>query len=374
MDRMTRTLVCLAAAMGMLMFAGCGEVPGGGVALATNSAPPKPAPPAPGDQDQKPTPPPLIPSALPSVQPTDDQPTGVAPLGTSPAIGENAAGPSPGITPPVAPPASGVAEFAQSIFGGAPAAKTPAQTPVPAATPAAVAMPPVATSAPNPHRKQTSDPAVEIKLSEATVSRINKDAARVEVAYAFFQGRPNFSKLYTLVVHDKADAAAPTNDSQTILEGRSLSLNGKFKCLANLRPATAAVEIVVWEGTAAEPRGRKISNVVEVSIRPDLGQEGTGDLRPAGVGVGAQGKGYGAGIITTPIGALFTAKEQIAFGQIQHDLKIFNAQNNRNPSSQEEFMEKIIKDGGIKLPELPAGEIYVYDPQSGELKVGHEKK
>ncbi len=55
-------------------------------------------------------------------------------------------------------------------------------------------------------------------------------------------------------------------------------------------------------------------------------------------------------------------------------MKFFKAQYNRDPNSQDEFMEKIIKDNGITLPELPTGERYVYNPQSGELMVEHPKK
>ncbi len=43
--------------------------------------------------------------------------------------------------------------------------------------------------------------------------------------------------------------------------------------------------------------------------------------------------------------------------------------NGRKPNSHEEFMEKIIKEGKINLPELPAGQRYVYDPEQGQLMV-----
>ncbi len=94
---------------------------------------------------------------------------------------------------------------------------------------------------------------------------------------------------------------------------------------------------------------------------------------PAQVGVGAQGKNYGsgdAGLVTTPISAYFSAKEMIAFNiEIPRAMNTFKAFNNRLPSSQAEFDKEIIEPANIKLPELPAGKKYMYDPVKGELMV-----
>jgi hypothetical protein len=104
---------------------------------------------------------------------------------------------------------------------------------------------------------------------------------------------------------------------------------------------------------------------------------GGGTVEPARVGVGVQGKDYGtpdAGLITTPIAAYFTAREQIAFIiQIPDMMRTFQAVNGRYPKSHEEFMKEIIQAGSIKLPELPEGAKYVYDPQQHELTVVHPK-
>ncbi len=89
----------------------------------------------------------------------------------------------------------------------------------------------------------------------------------------------------------------------------------------------------------------------------------------AEVGVGVKGTGYGGDMITEPIRARFRAEERIDFLQIEHQMNIFKAANDRLPKSQEEYMEQIIKPLGIKLPELPSGQRYVYDPKTGELMV-----
>ena len=52
-------------------------------------------------------------------------------------------------------------------------------------------------------------------------------------------------------------------------------------------------------------------------------------------------------------------------GQWEYKLK----QMEHGSLSREEFMREIIKNGGIKLPELPRGQRYVYDPKRGELMV-----
>ncbi len=85
--------------------------------------------------------------------------------------------------------------------------------------------------------------------------------------------------------------------------------------------------------------------------------------QPAAVGVGKRGRGYGAGPITTPIAAYFSTRQRMAFDiQIPSAMNIYRAQNGHFPKSHEEFMEKIIKENSIRLPELSNGKRYVYDP------------
>jgi hypothetical protein len=90
----------------------------------------------------------------------------------------------------------------------------------------------------------------------------------------------------------------------------------------------------------------------------------------AGVGVGSKGH-YGAGVITTPLDVYWRAQERITFNiQIAENMKLFKAMNdNKAPATHEEFMQKIIKEGLIKLPDLPQGHRYVYDPQKEQLMV-----
>ena len=94
--------------------------------------------------------------------------------------------------------------------------------------------------------------------------------------------------------------------------------------------------------------------------------------KEAAVGVGKKGRDYEPGLITTPVQAYSTAKEEIAFNiQTPHAMQLYHAQHESYPKSHEEFMEKIIKPGAIQLPELPAGHRYVYDPEKAQLMVEH---
>lgn len=92
----------------------------------------------------------------------------------------------------------------------------------------------------------------------------------------------------------------------------------------------------------------------------------------AQAGVTGKGDYGGPGIVTTPISTYFQAKERIIFEiQIPGAMNLYAAEKGYKPKTQEDFMRDIIQANMIKLPELPAGHKYVYDPQKGELMVEH---
>lgn len=94
----------------------------------------------------------------------------------------------------------------------------------------------------------------------------------------------------------------------------------------------------------------------------------------AQMGVGKKGRGYGGGLVTTPVAAYFGARERIAFQiQIPEAMKLYKALNGSAPKSHEEFMQKIIKENAVNLPELPEGHRYVYDPSTEQLMVESPK-
>ena len=86
---------------------------------------------------------------------------------------------------------------------------------------------------------------------------------------------------------------------------------------------------------------------------------------------GATGKGNygGPGMVTTPISVYFQAQEQLIYLSVQHAINLYEATNGSKPKTEDEFMKQIIEFNQIKLPQLPPGHKYKYDPQKGELMV-----
>lgn len=92
---------------------------------------------------------------------------------------------------------------------------------------------------------------------------------------------------------------------------------------------------------------------------------------PAKAGVGKQGRGYGGGIITEPIRQYFLGKQRIDLEiQIPNQMKTYKALNNdKYPADVQAYVREILEPLGVQLPELPVGEVYVYNPKNGELLV-----
>lgn len=87
--------------------------------------------------------------------------------------------------------------------------------------------------------------------------------------------------------------------------------------------------------------------------------------------VGTRGRSYGGGIVSEPVSQLFKQKDRIQLMQLEQALKLYKAEHGALPRSHEEFMQKIVNNRqyGIRLPELPPGHRYVWDPKQGKLLV-----
>jgi hypothetical protein len=68
--------------------------------------------------------------------------------------------------------------------------------------------------------------------------------------------------------------------------------------------------------------------------------------------------------------ARMVIKDKLLWAQIKKSVDLFEATNSRYPKDTEEFMDVIINENMIELPELPAGQEYFYDPTDHELKIG----
>jgi hypothetical protein len=115
-----------------------------------------------------------------------------------------------------------------------------------------------------------------------------------------------------------------------------------------------------------------IGTPAQVASEP-VGAPTTGvDRQKAEAGVGKKGRGYGGGIITEPVHQYFVGKDRITFEiEIPQNMKLFQAEHNRFPKDFAEFKRAILDPSQITLPELPAGDHYVYDPKEHELMVEH---
>lgn len=73
--------------------------------------------------------------------------------------------------------------------------------------------------------------------------------------------------------------------------------------------------------------------------------------------------------ITGPLEAYEPLKQQISELAITQAVQLFHATEGRYPKDHEEFMTRVIRQNGIRLPELSPGKRYEYDVQNHCLMV-----
>ena len=124
--------------------------------------------------------------------------------------------------------------------------------------------------------------------------------------------------------------------------------------------------------TAPVQPANTVDSTAQATSQPQTAAPG--DQQPdtvrevAKAGAGAQGRGYGGGIVTTPVAAYWNTRQRVEYEiKIPGAMRLFKAANDRNPTNDEFW--KLIEENGVNLPTLPPGEKYVYDPKTGELMV-----
>ena len=124
--------------------------------------------------------------------------------------------------------------------------------------------------------------------------------------------------------------------------------------------------VATIDSTQAESSSTELDSTEDVSPPSDT----VSSREKAAAGAGKKGRGYGGGPISEPARQYFRIRERSVFQiQIPHALKMFKAVNGKGPADHEEFMEKIVRENSISLPELPAGKKYVFDAEKGELMI-----
>ncbi len=92
-------------------------------------------------------------------------------------------------------------------------------------------------------------------------------------------------------------------------------------------------------------------------------------------GVGKRGQslnettGLARAITAGPATLLNFEQKAVLDIQIPQAIQLFKASEGRFPKSHEEFMQKIVEANRLVLPELPAGAVYRFNPEKGELWV-----
>lgn len=83
-------------------------------------------------------------------------------------------------------------------------------------------------------------------------------------------------------------------------------------------------------------------------------------------GVGAQGRFDTPGYTFVVLRSYFLTKQRLELEvKVPEALKLYQAEHGYLPKTVEDFNRDIIEANGIKLPELPKGHRYVYDPKEG---------
>lgn len=124
---------------------------------------------------------------------------------------------------------------------------------------------------------------------------------------------------------------------------------------------SAPPEAVVAEPAA--PQGPQVKSV----------EEAEGVRTKADVGAGRKGR-YEPGFVTTPVSVFWRTQEVVAYRtHVPHALDLYQAEHGHYPKTKDEFVREILEKNGIKLPELPEGHTYVYDPEKHELQVARPK-
>ena len=100
-----------------------------------------------------------------------------------------------------------------------------------------------------------------------------------------------------------------------------------------------------------------------VTVRPGYNFSGRGSSLASADGENPMG------IITVPVKTLFTTQDRLVLQKIEYAMNLYKAEHGKSPATEAEFTERIIKANNLILPQLPAGQAYVYDPRDGELKI-----
>jgi hypothetical protein len=168
-------------------------------------------------------------------------------------------------------------------------------------------------------------------------------------------------------VAETAPAAAPTPDAAASAEPAATPADSAAVPAVPAPQPPATEPAIGMELTAPAQAQVPEAPVVPVAdVVPDM------ERVKAEKGVGIKGRSLDEhqGMLVTPAKAYFSVRERVVFEiRLPDALNKYKALNGNGPKSHDEFMAQIIDANQIQLPELPAGQRYVYDPEKEELMV-----
>lgn len=173
-------------------------------------------------------------------------------------------------------------------------------------------------------------------------------------------------------VAETSPAVVPTPDTAASTASVAMPADGAAVSAIPAIPAT--------QPPTAEPAvGPELAPPAQAQSAPAPTAEVPTDMErvKAEKGVGIKGRSLDEhqGMLVTPAKAYFSVRERVVFEiQIPDAVKLFKATNGNSPKSHEDFMAQIIDANQIHLPELAAGQRYVYDPEKEELMVERPRR
>ena len=145
-------------------------------------------------------------------------------------------------------------------------------------------------------------------------------------------------------------------------------------------PAPPETKVGVYAGgidDLAAPVNAPSAAPATATVTPPPAEPAT-EIVKAGKGVGAAGRSLDQheGLVVTPVQAYFAARERIFFeAEFPHNYQLWEATADGTPKNFDELKEKFLDPQGLtkKLPKLPTGQKYVWNPETKELGVERPK-
>jgi hypothetical protein len=170
-----------------------------------------------------------------------------------------------------------------------------------------------------------------------------------------------------LVLLSVAVLASGCGDTAATTPGPTGAASGSASADAPKPPAPPP-PLAPGEGAAGPGTSGQPGAAAGTTEGPPPGME----RAPAVTGIGKRGRGYGGGIITTPLAERFRQEDRLNLMVIAQPMNLYRAEHGYFPKTQKEFMEKIIAANDIKLPELPPGERYIYDVEKAAKMTSYD--